>query len=203
MPWTVAQHAPLLEHALPVRFSVYSALSVALISARWLAIRRLAWPRWGLVLVGLACLVPRITPEWHPGVHVPRFFAGGTYRRYVERGETIVLLPVTQSMLWQAQTRMYFSMATGRLGVEPSGFEGWHVAKRFRYVSIGPRMIGDVRVFLAAHHVGAIVVSDSQAATWRRALAPLGVRPVHVDGVDVYDVSGAAGATASAGAAAA
>ncbi len=190
MPWAIARDAPLLENALPVRFSMYVALAAAALAARWLGSGgRLVWARWALVLVGVAALIPRVTDEWHTRVHVPAFFANGIYRDYIARGETIVLLPVTQSMLWQAQTDMYFSMATGRFGTAPPGFSGWTVARRFRYSSIGPGLLGQVRAFLAEHDVRAIVVADSQAAAWRKTLAPLGIAPVHVDGVDVYDVT--------------
>ncbi|HEY7401807.1 MAG TPA: hypothetical protein VH989_13040 [Actinomycetota bacterium] len=193
MPWAVAQHAPLLESALPVRFTLYAWLALAAIVARWLGSGvGLPWLAWGLVGLGTVFLIPNVTSEWHPDVYLPEFFAEGTYRDYLEPGEIVVLLPVDEGMYWQAETDLYFSLATAkRLGAIPPGYAYWEVAKRLRAGTIGERQIPDLRAFLAAHRVGAIVVDESQAGVWQPQLAPLGITPRWVGDVLLYDVQAA------------
>jgi hypothetical protein len=194
MPWIVAGKTPLLQNALPVRFTMYAALTLAAIVARWLgADGRLSWARWALVIFGAIALVPRVTSEWHPPVDVPRFFTDGTYRSYVSPGETLVVLPVTESMLWQAEADMAFSMPTGRFGSEPSGYPDWDMAKHLRWGSITSRRIPELRQYLADHHVAAIVVGEAAAREWSEKLAPLGIVPTAVGGVEVYPLDALGG----------
>jgi hypothetical protein len=190
MPWAVAQHAPLLESALPVRFTLYAWLALGAIVARWLGSNvGVPWLAWVLVVVGAVLLVPRVTDEWHPDVDLPAFFADGAYRDYLDPGEIVVLLPVDEGMYWQAETDLYFSLATAkRLGAIPPGYAYWDVAKRLRSGAIGERQVPELRAFLASHHVGAIVVDQAQAGLWQPKLAPLGIAPTWVDDVLLYDV---------------
>jgi len=194
MPWSVAQHAPLLESALPVRFTLFAWLALGAIVARWLGtFRRVPWLTWGLVVLGTVLLIPHVTDEWHPDVYLPAFFADGTYREYLEPGEIVVLLPVDEGMHWQAETDLYFSLATAkRLGAIPPSYEYWDVARRLRWGTIGERQIPALRAFLAAHRVGVIIVDESQASFWQPKLAPLGISPRWVNHVLLYDVAAAA-----------
>ena len=117
MPWQLADHFPLVRLALPARFVVFTALAVAVLATLWLATRpRSPW-RWGLVLVSAALLLPN--PHggwWRTEVPVPTFFADGTYREFIAKGETVVVIPYGvrgNSMYWQATTDRWFRMAGG------------------------------------------------------------------------------------------
>ena len=58
--------------------------------------------------------------SWVTPVQMPKFFADGSYRNYLQKDEVVMILPFGNrgnSMLWQAATEMYFSLAGGYVGV--------------------------------------------------------------------------------------
>ena len=97
-------------------------LIVAAIAAMWLAqprAGRLALAKWAVAAVSIALLLPNIGSSlwrWRPSN--PPFFTTPEYRSVLRRGETVLVLPFGQfgiSMLWQAETGMWFRMAGGYL----------------------------------------------------------------------------------------
>ena len=62
----------------------------------------------------------------------PPFFSHGLYRHYLVKGETVMVPPYnwgagSDGMLWQAETGMYFRLATGYLPFAPEGFYDWPI----------------------------------------------------------------------------
>jgi hypothetical protein len=62
----------------------------------------------------------------------PPFFSHGLYRRYLAKGETMMVPPSnwgagSDGMLWQAETGMYFRLAIGYLPFAPEGFYDWPI----------------------------------------------------------------------------
>jgi hypothetical protein len=61
---------------------------------------------------------------------VPEFFRDGMYARYLNRGETALILPYGETgncMLWRAVSRFYFRMPQGWLGIVPREFQAWPI----------------------------------------------------------------------------
>src|SRR5205807_1669551 len=76
----------------------------------------------------IAFLVPNTTGGlWLSRESNPAFFTTHQYRSVLTRGETVLVLPFGQlgnSMLWQAETGMWFRMAGGYLSpVYPADYE--------------------------------------------------------------------------------
>jgi hypothetical protein len=185
LPWTFAFELPLLKQALRVRFANYGFIVVALIASMSLAAPKL---RFSIVLAayGLAALLPNPSILLWPGRYKePAFFSAGRYREILHRGENIVIFPYGDSgpsMMWQAQSGMYFSMSGGYIGLTPEDFERWPVVN----AAIVGLPLADpgrqLRSFLAAHHVEAVVAADGATPL----TAALGIKPIELGGVSVY-----------------
>ena len=194
MPWRVMLHLPLVKYALPSRFMVYAFLAVAMMSAMWLShpsSHRLA--RFGLAVISVAFLLPNWgSPIWHTSADTPPFFSTSMYRRYLAPGENVLVIPFGSngnSMLWQAQTDLYFRMPEGYLTVTaPRAFAGYRILQSFYSGELIPSYADELMRFLRANRVGAIVVDARVPGRWRDLFAPLGVPPVTVGGVMLYRV---------------
>ena len=121
LPWKLLDHS-VLRDVLPVRLALYMFLIVAIIAAMWLAqMRPGKWgvAKWALAAAAIAFLVPNIgSGQWRWDVPNPAFFGTHEYRTYIKRGETVLVLPYGyngMSMLWQAETGMWFRMTGGYL----------------------------------------------------------------------------------------
>ena len=124
MPWWLGEHLPLLREALPVRFSLYISLVTSIIVALWLASLNDSQSTIGYMLAMLAMLtlLPNIRGKrayWFTDLRdldIPAFFSDGEYRQTLKQEDNVVVLPhghLGYSMLWQAQSDMYFRMAGG------------------------------------------------------------------------------------------
>jgi hypothetical protein len=195
MPWRLMSGVPLIQNAVAQRFVLYMWASVSVIVALWLAGPRRGWAaagRWALVVAAPILLLPDLSsPYMHGKVHVPSFFADGTYRQYIRPGETVMTIPLGHGELdgadmhWQAITDMYFRLADGHIGFVPEQFEGRAVnALRLnRPKGITPELLAEV---IARHGVNVVVVPLKFVEPWRPVLRSLRVAPVEVGGVVVY-----------------
>jgi hypothetical protein len=193
LPWQLLDHS-LLRSALPVRLAVYMFLIVAIIAAMWLAqprSGRWALAKWALAAVSIAALMPNIgSGIWRSHQTNPPFFTTLEYRSVLNRGETVLVLPFgpfDMSMLWQAETGMYFRMAGGYVSGVPLG--------TYLHDPMLPAFDGEVkpnplllRSFLVRRHVQAVIVDPANPAQWPEALAALGLKPLTLGGVLVYRV---------------
>jgi hypothetical protein len=187
VPWAAAFDLPLLKQALPVRLAIYRFLIAALIVAMSLAAPKLHFSN-VLAAYGFAALLPNpwllLSPERY---QQPTFFTKGLYRRVLHRGENIVVYPygVTgPSMLWQAQSGMYFSMSGGYIGPTPDEFKRWPAVSAALSLLPLADSRRQLRSFLAAHHVEAVVAADGAGPL----PASLGIRPIELGGVSVYQL---------------
>jgi hypothetical protein len=193
LPWKPLAALPLARYALPGRFMVFAFLILAVVVSLWLASARTwRWAKWTLVAAAVLLLLPNWRgPFFNSPVEVPAFFRDGVYRRYLAPGENTIVIPYGDhghSMLWQEETGMYFRMAGGYVTVvSPKEFRDWPIVLTLRGAAVDVDAAEDLKAFVGAHDVGAIVVLETD-----RDLDPLFAiidpDPVHVGGVVLYRV---------------
>jgi len=197
LPWKLLMHLPLINNALPGRFPMYVFLALAIIAARWLAddaVGRTAR------FAGVAALAISLAPNpsarfWIAPVDLPAFFADGGYRQYLAPGETVVILPYGAggpSMLWQAESKMYFRMAGGWTSIMPREYQGWPAVNALLYRSYIPGFTDQLKAFLAHHDATAIIIANHERPLWDPLMAPLGLTPITTGGVEIYRFTPAA-----------
>jgi len=191
LPWSLLARVPVFNQALPVRLSMYAFLVLALIVSLWLATAE-AKPAFKIAFVAIMVIfnAPNLSAAfWVRPARTPAFFRDNLYRKYLRKGETVVILPYADQgdgALWQAQTQMYFDMAEGDLSSWPDYFLKWPIVESFRIRSYVPDASGQLKVFLAAHDVKAVIVADGDLAQWQSLLSTLGVISVRAGGVSLY-----------------
>ena len=193
LPWRLVLWVPVIKTALPGRFAVYAALIAAVITARWLSAPTAARTRWVLVCLATIFLLPNLgRPGWAAPAATPRFFSDRLYRTYVREGETVLIIPYGangNSMLWQAETGMYFRMAEGvGTGSIPRDFFRWPINYTFYSGRLIPDHAGQLNAYLAAHAIRKIVVADGTPGPWPELFAALGTEPLSRGGVSLYQV---------------
>ena len=200
MPWALAVHLPLINHAATGRFMMYASLVLAVIAAVWLAGGPpRAWLRASLAVLALACLLPNVwywpfRSAWFAELDVPPFFSTGTYRQHLAPGQNTLIIPFSErgnSSLWQAWTGMYFRMAGGYVGVAAREFLRWPIVYTFYGGGVMPNHGPQLRAFLEAHDVKTVIVADGAEGPWPALMGTLGVDPVRTGGVTLYPMPGA------------
>lgn len=193
LPWALVRKLPLIDQALPIRFTMYLWLLIAIVTSCALSIDiRSGIARGGLALIMILFLAPNV-PYFRTQitkVDTPVWFSSGQFRPFIPRDATLLILPfglLGNSMLWQAESGMYFKMAGGYISaVTPPEYRRWSSVKQ---LGLGKptRLAPDIVPFLATHHVYAIVVAG-QLSGWRSALSNLGVEPLEAGDVLFYRV---------------
>ena len=196
VPWAAAFELPLLRQALPVRFANYGFLFVALIAAMSLSAPKLRFSK-VLIAYGFATYLPNLPLFlWPERYQDPPFFSAGLYRKVLHQGENIMVFPfgVTgPSMMWQAETGMSFSMSGAWMGPTPEEFQRWPAVN----AALAGLPLADpgrqLRTFLVAHRVEAVVAAEGAGPL----PAALGIKPIEIGGVSVYQVPPSMAATVS------
>ena len=193
LPWKLLDHW-LLSEVVPARLGVYMFLIVAVITAMWLAQpgpRNRALAKWALAAVAILILLPDIgSGFWRFSPPNPPFFTTHEYRAALRRGETVLMLPYGYlgfSMLWQAETGMWFRMTGGYLNPAPPANYASDPLLPALYGQVKPSPVV-LRSFLARRHVGAVILDPAEPQQWPGALAALGLKPVSVGGILLYQV---------------
>jgi hypothetical protein len=191
LPWLPFIHLPMIDNALPARFSMYAFLILALIVSLWLASAEIKpLTRFTGAAVIIAFNLPNLSSSfWSTAVNTPAFFQGGVYKNYLRRGENVVILPYAakgNSMFWQAETDMYFNMAEGSGAAWPASFLRWPIAPAFADQMYVPDASRQLKAFLAAHDVRSVIVADQDLAIWQKLLSTIDVKPVSAGGVSLY-----------------
>jgi hypothetical protein len=187
LPWASAFELPLLKQALPVRLANYAFLLVAVIVSLSLAEPRLRFTGVIVAYVVVSYLPNVFLFLWPERYQDPPFFSAGLYRKILHKGENIVIFPygaTGPSMMWQAETGMYFSMSGAWMGPTPEEFQRWPIvnAALVRLPLADPGQ--QLRSFLTAHRVEAVVAAEGAEAL----PATLGIKPVQLGGVSVYQL---------------
>ncbi len=195
MPWGLFHHFPLLRDALPDRFMLFVFLTLAVTAALWMSDdRRSPAIRFATAAAVVVFMLPNPSAGfWTRPVDTPAFFSTGLYRKYLAKDETVVILPygnLGNSMLWQAQTGMYFRMAEGHTAPTViDDFQKWPIVDMLASQTAIPDPGPQLKAFLAAHNVSAVIVADTRnRAQWEPLLSTLGTKPVEVGGVLLYRI---------------
>jgi len=175
--WTQIVRLPALGEALPIRFTMYTNLFVALLCAMWLAQRsRFAVARWVLAALAVAALVPSPSVElWASDVPQSSFFATQAYRSQLSPGDTALVIPsgpAGWSMLWQAETGFHFRMIGGWTGsrIIPSECR-WYWDYRALAGVYPPGGPAAFRRFVLAHHADAVIEAPGTSRYAQRLIA--------------------------------
>jgi hypothetical protein len=193
MPWKLATHLPLLGNALPARFSMYASLIIAMVVALWLSRDAISLPiRWTLIVLVMVFSLPNLAPQaFTAAVDLPPFFASPLYRSYLKPNETVLVLPfgiTGSSMLWLAQTDMYFRMAGGRSANIPHDYQAWPIVNSFTTKTLLPDPERQLEAFCAAHRVTTILAEAAQNDLWAPMLAAIDKSPRTAGGMIIYRV---------------
>lgn len=199
LPAAVFNHLPIFNQIAPVRLAMYVALGASVAVALWLSTHRARVPRWSLAAVAVVFLLPNTgavqpdtnMPLMHSQISEPALFSTQLYRRYLSRGEIILPLPYASagtSMLWQAETGMYFRMASGHFGTPPGDYWSQPIVRALYANAPGRAAASELRSFIIQKHVSAIVANERHAKAWLGVLARLRLKPVRAGGVLVYRV---------------
>jgi hypothetical protein len=199
LPYSLVAHLPGFDQVLQGRVAVYFALICAVVLAMWLADGRHAAWRWLWGLVVVACVLPNIvnpSPDSIGTWHNPAFFSRGLYRQYLRGGENVLPIPwgsKSESPMWQAETHMYFNLASGYFTTRlPHGWVGpltrdlWF--DRPHLSRDAPR----IRGLLRSKRVSDIIVADDELRAWSPVLTAPGLHPGQdVGGVTLFRVPAA------------
>ena len=200
LPWKIVEHLPLLKSALPARFMMYAFLIIAVMTATLMASSQ--WS--GSIKLGLSALIlifmlPNLSASsWVTPIQMPKFFADGSYRNYLQKNEVVMILPFGNrgnSMLWQAATGMYFRLAGGYVGVPiiADEFARWPIVNALYWGNELSDAQAQLGPFLATHEVHDIVVEQSRLAEFPAivpTLAALNVTPINTGDVLLYRIPG-------------
>jgi hypothetical protein len=194
MPWKLATHLALLNSAIPSRFMIYAFLALAVVVSLLLSARDMsaAWKYAATALIVLFLLPNPLSGYWVTTNVSPKFFTTGLFKQYLTRDETVVVLPygVTgNSMLWQAESDMYYRMAGGYIAVNPpDAFLAWPITNYFLHKDAIPDAEDQLNAFLATHDVRTVLVTDEVWPFWKPLISTLDAGFQHAGGVYICRV---------------
>jgi hypothetical protein len=169
LPWQLLMHVPLLTHALPVRFAVYTALIISILISLWLSapnvslVGRLS--RYSTVFVGALVLMPNTALYGFGKIETPALFSQKELIDVIGVNKTLVVLPygyLGNSMYWQLSSNMSFRMAGGYVGFAPKYFASFPATSYFygrNVPSNYEQFKNALYAFCVVHDVDAIVIT--------------------------------------------
>jgi hypothetical protein len=191
LPFAFLLGLPVLRNALPVRFTVFLWLALAVLVALLLCELPAAV---GVVIVaGLAItLAPSLERDrWATRVDVPAFFDAGRWRGTVHEGDNVLIVPVGfqgNAMYWQARTGFAFRQTGGYVAstIPPAV---WHYPffRSLYGLPLPTDPAYELRRLLHDRRVDVVVLKDGTAGPWRSIFASLGVG-TRVGGVTAWRV---------------
>jgi len=194
LPWRLAATLPVLRYAIPIRFALFAILPAAVIVAVWLA-RRGGPLRWSLALLTVVSFLPNPgNPAWRTKLTEPAFFAAGTDHRYLGASDRVLTIPTLgANERWQALGGFRFTLAAGYAGAYPGSYTRYPTWSTLLSGTLTPDYAAQLRRFVAAKRVTAVVVDKRYPGPWRRLFGALGVRPLDTGGVLLYRLKRSSG----------
>jgi hypothetical protein len=196
LPWKLVQGLPGFDNVLTSRLSVYVALLAAVIVALWTAERRPGPLRWLVPALAVLAIVPDpAAGGFATRYDVPAFFTDAAYRNCVDPGAIVLPLPIRgdEWPLWQAADGFRFALAGGDIApFIPGSFQApGAMATVTSGIPVSPDQASSLRTFIAEKRVSTVLLDERQESLWSGALDRIAT-PVHVGGVVLYQVEGAA-----------
>ncbi len=190
LPWALADKLPLVRHALPIRFSSYAFLILAIIVSLALCDPEIPFKK-AAVTVILVSIFPNPAFLLRPSRYdTPKFFAEGLYQNFLQPGANVLVLPYGwngPSMAWQAQSQMYFRMPRGYIGPTPlDDFRQWPLSLTLTNSVPVPDPARQLKAFSASYGIDAILVANGATQVERNLAASLNLKPVEAGGVQLY-----------------
>ena len=194
LPWHLLSHLPVLRYAIPVRLALFVILPVAVLAAIGLADARdeARWRcvgRWLLAAAAIVFIAPSVSnAAWDTPVSDPPFFAHGTYKRYLRSDDHVLTVPAWgPNERWIADAGFPFALSTGYAGNPfPASYTRYPTFETLLTGRLSPDYAAQLKRFVAAKHVTAVVVQDGLPGPWRTLFSTLGVRPLNTGGVLIY-----------------
>jgi hypothetical protein len=191
LPFNWVRHLPVFNNIVPSRIVLFTTLAVSIGIAAWLAMPGRIWGRWLLVILGAVAIFPNLPLKLYGRAPVnPRFFSTNMYRGYLARNEVVLALPFGEddvSMLWQAETGLYFRMPEGYVsGNVPPPFNSQQTVVQL--LANVPPPASTLGSFIRAHRVSHVVVDLANTGPWPGLLAQLGLHARQLGGVLLYTV---------------
>jgi hypothetical protein len=194
LPWKLLHPLPVLDHVIPVRLFLFGMLAIAVATALWLARGTARRPlKWALAGLALAMLIPNLSANFWQGRPIdPAFFTSDIYKSHLKKNEVVLVLPYARSgnsMLWQAETDMYFRMPAGYVSPEyPPAYRSDPFLSELLSGQVDASSIPRLRDFIVRRGVTAVVVEKANAGGWPLLLGALRLHPVETGGVLAYRV---------------
>jgi hypothetical protein len=163
--------------------------------------------RWGLGMLALAAIFANLptfaevvnspTPrpsDWVEAIptkqlpnQLPTFFTAGTYKEYIEPGETVLVLSHrgNAGMEFQAYTGFYFKIAGGFINASlmkanalPTQIEALSYPTKEREAV--------AEAYIKSAHIGALIVERAWSEHWMYVFGKLGFKSTTVGGVTIF-----------------
>lgn len=196
-PWRLLSELPILRYAIPVRLALFVVLPAAVIVAIWLSRESIRVPRglgrWGVALLAVAFIVPDVgSSVWNTHIQDPAFFASGAYRRYLKPTDHVLTIPAWgPNERWQADTGFRFALADGYASNPfPPSYTRFPTWNTLLTGQLTGGYGAQLRRFVRAKGVTAIVVDETAPGPWQKLFGTLGARPVSTGGVLLYRLHG-------------
>ncbi|NNM56343.1 hypothetical protein [Acidocella sp.] len=189
MPWHMMLRLPLINSALPVRFTLYTSLLIAIIMVRTVA--TVPHRSWRAVVVGLAWLVTLASP--HPVMRAPfvDFFRPGQMQTVLGLQPHVLILPgaaVDETSFWQAQNHFGFIQSTGYVGMPPLAMVHYAAVIDLMFNLNPPTLASDIDVFCHAVGTNFVLAGPGVRPELERAMVRLSWPSRRVDGVQIFTV---------------
>jgi hypothetical protein len=198
-PGKILGMMPALDKALPARFMMYPLLLLAIIVSQWFAANQFgSATKLALAATIVVSILPNLSGNyWTSQDDSPAFFTTALHRQYLAPGENVLILPFGiggSSMLWQAETAMYFRMAGGYTGQLPAEFRDWPIVDTFFNAAYMPDAGAQLSAFMAHHAVNTVIVAnnDPNAQAWHALASACCATEQSVGGVTLYRAKPAA-----------
>jgi len=187
LPWDLVDGLPVVEHAIPARFGLFVSLPLAIVIASWL--RPGGRARWALAILAVVTILPQVgDTSWKTTISDPAFFSEGQYKSRLQSADRVITIPAMgANERYQARTHMAFKMAAGYLGTRfPDGYTRYPIWDTLLSGRMIPDYARQLRRFVDAKGVTAVVVDKRYQGPWRKLFGSLGVRPEDTGGVLYY-----------------
>lgn len=193
LPWELISRLPLLNGALPGRFTLYLSLATAVAASLWLASEAPRLRQTGrYALAAVACVFllpnPQVT-RWDKSPALP-FFQPGNVERVLGPGANLLILPYEAAgagMFWQAQSEFAFSQAGGYFSFVPKPFQTSFVLQLLRGIPDPSFGVG-LKLFCDTHQVDAIVLGPGTPVNLGNAVLELGWPVETIGGIQLVRV---------------